>query len=376
MVLNATLVHFLLASNQGVSIVDYVELLKFSLLSVLIWLAIQDKRDLRVTLMAIAIGSAYIGYEVTINERGTFTGSRLEGVGAPAADTANGLASLMMLALPMIGSLFIGRGKLGKLTVLVAAPLTLNVLLLCNSRGAFLALVGAAFMFLLIARGPTRKKAIRTLLLASVVLYLLLGDPKILDRFSTTFVGSEDRDASAAGRLEFWRAGMLMLSDYPLGAGGGAFKWVYADRYLARVGSEESARSLHNGFLTEATDWGVQGLLLKMIFIGFAAAAAYRTSAACRKAGRLDDALVGVSLIVSATGFLITCIFGSFLGNEWTYWIVGFLLRYAELYKVDASSAQAAPTPVAGRTIKVLSLGPRQGSAPTGDAARPAVSRA
>jgi hypothetical protein len=53
----------------------------------------------------------------------------------------------------------------------------------------------------------------------------------------------------------FWRAGMQLLNDYPLGAGGGAFKLVYAPRYLAEVGSDEEARSLHNGYLTTATDW-------------------------------------------------------------------------------------------------------------------------
>jgi hypothetical protein len=41
---------------------------------------------------------------------------------------------------------------------------------------------------------------------------------------------------------------------------------------------------------------------------------------------------VGVSFIVGIAGFLIICLFGSYLGSEWAYWIAAILVRYAELY--------------------------------------------
>jgi O-antigen ligase len=249
----------------------------------------------------------------------------------------------MLMTLPLIGSLFVNGSKRDKLIVILAAPLALNVLLLCNSRGAFLGLIGAGLTFFLIARGPTRKQAVRTLMLGSVVLYLLLGDPKILDRFSTTFVGSEDRDNSAASRFQFWEAGLRMVADYPFGAGGGSFKYVHGARYLGQVtGENENSRSLHNGYLTEATDWGIQGLFLKLLFFGTAIAAAFRTSNRCRLEGRLDDALVGICVLVSALGFLLHCIFGSFLSNEWAYWVVALLVRYSEVYQTAETSAVPA----------------------------------
>src|SRR5690606_33608939 len=122
-----------------------------------------------------------------------------------------------------------------------------------------------------------------------LALYLLLGDPKILERFATTFVGAEERDRSAASRIEFWTAGVLMLRDYPLGAGGGSFKYVHGNKYLAEAGSDQQSRSIHNGYLTEATDWGIQGLVLKLLFITAALRMAYRTMQHCRKAHRLED---------------------------------------------------------------------------------------
>jgi O-antigen ligase len=346
MLINASVVHFILATHPDVSIDGYFELLKFVLLYFLLRAAIQDRNDLRIAVIAMALGAAYIGYEVTINERGEFSGSRLEQVGAPGADTANALASMLLLVLPLIGSLWINGKKWHKLLVIAAAPLALNVIILCNSRGAFLGLVAGAVAFLMLARGETRKKATRVLLLGGVALYLLLGDPEIFTRFTTTFVGAEERDRSASSRLEFWKAGLVMLTDYPLGDGGDAFKYVHANKYLRQVGSDQEARSLHNGYLTEATDWGVQGLVLKLLFMGNAMLLAYRTCSRCRKAGRIDEALIGVSFLVGAISFLIVCIFGSYLSSEWAYWVAAFLGRYADLYATEEAVGAEARVPL------------------------------
>lgn len=357
MAVNATLVHFLIASTPSVSWSNYVELLKFVLLFFLLWWAIQDKRDMRIVLIAIAIGAAYIGYEITVNERGEFSGGRLEGVGAPGADSANSLASLMLITLPLTGSLFIASRLWEKLVVVVSAPLALNVLLLCNSRGGFLGLIGAATSFLLVSRGATRKRALRTLALGAVALFLLLGDPEIMQRFSTTFVGSEDRDRSAASRLEFWQAGLAMLNDYPLGDGGGAFKYIHSGRYLSEIAGLNEDRSLHNGYLTEATSWGVQGLTLQLILIGGALVAAYKTSNRCRLNGQIESALIGVCVVVATAGLLIHCMFGSFLGNEWGYWLVGLLVRYSELYEPSRDEASGTLERAASRETMSAAVG-------------------
>src|SRR5690606_36649601 len=148
MVINATFIHYVLAADRGISLDTYVELLKFVVLYFLMMSAIRDRRDLQIVLVAMAFGAGYLGYEVPINERGTFTAGRLEGVGAPGADTANGLASMLLLVLPLIGSLFIDGKRWHKILVMLGAPMALNVILMCNSRGAFLGLVGGAIVFL------------------------------------------------------------------------------------------------------------------------------------------------------------------------------------------------------------------------------------
>jgi putative inorganic carbon (hco3(-)) transporter len=345
MVANATMVDQVITSIPEISFDTYLELVKFVVLYFLLMAAITDRKDLTIVVVSLAVGAAYIGYEITFNDRGSFTAGRLEDVGAPGADTANGLASMLLLILPVIGSLWVTGTWRHKALVLVAAPLALNVVVLCNSRGAFLGLIGGGLVFLLLARGPSRKRAIRVLLLGAASLYLLLGDPKILERFTTTFVGAEERDRSAASRIEFWTAGLHLLSDQPLGAGGGAFKFVYAQRYLEEIGSTQGRRGLHNGYLTEATDWGVQGLLIKLLFLSATMGSAYRTVKRCRAEGRADDALVGVSYISAMCGFLIVCMFGSFLASEWVYWVSALLVRYSHIYARPApiESPEASP---------------------------------
>jgi hypothetical protein len=342
-VVNAVLVHLFLAAGPRFSQVELIEVAKFCLLFFLMSSVIKKKADLRLAFVAMAVGAGYIGYEVTINERGEFNGGRLEGVGAPGADTANSLASLLMTTLPFTGSLISQSGLSLKVLVAIAAPLALNVIILCNSRGAFLALIGSGISFVLLSRGKTRKNALKALGLGAVVLYLLLGDPEIVQRFATTFSGAEERDSSASSRIEFWTAGWELIKDHPLGSGGGAFKYVLGERYLRMYTTQVDSRSLHNGYLTIATNWGVQGLVLHLIFVLAAMTAAYRTSETCRRAGLTHDALVGTCVIVGGIALLIGSVFGSFLPNEWCYWLVAYLVRYADIYRPETAEAQLLP---------------------------------
>lgn len=345
MVINATLVHLAFAVNQSISLNTYSEILKYSLLFFLLHQAIRDRNDFRTAMMILAIGGAYIGFEIKFNDRGDISAARLEGVGAPGADTSNGLASLMLTILPLAGSLFVQGTWKHKAVAIASAPLILNVLLLCNSRGAFLGLIGAGLAFLLVARGKTRKRAFQTVALGGVALFLLLGDPKILERFETTFVGGEERDNSAESRLLFWQAGLKMMGDYPLGAGGSAFKEVLGRRYLTSILNEDAAsRSLHNGFLTEGTDWGVQGLFLKMAFIWIAFVALYRTIDRCRRENRTNDALIGLAICGAGAGLMITCMFGAYLASEWTFWLVAIATRYSQIYATGEATAAQLPT--------------------------------
>lgn len=333
--INATMVHAFFASDYSISMDPYTLLAKFVLLFLLILASIRTRQDFNTILLAILLGAGYIGYEVTINDRGQLSGTRLEGIGAPGADQANQLASLMVTVLPMAGGLFLVGRPWQKLAMLPVAPFILNVILLCNSRGAFLGAISSVFALLMFAPSKVRRRALKLTALGCVATWFLLGDPRIVERFLTTFASAEERDNSAASRLTYWRAGIRMIADYPLGAGGDGFKVAHAKEYLAKVGVYRETRAVHNGYINEACEWGLQGLLLRMFFVGGACLVAARTSRLCAKNGRANMALLGGSLIAGMTGFLVTCAFGDRLDNEWGYWMAALALGYVRVCRME-----------------------------------------
>jgi putative inorganic carbon (hco3(-)) transporter len=330
---NVNLVHYLLAPSQAVSFERYFLVMKFFALFVVLAVCIQNAKDLRVAFWSLTLCAAYIGYEVTINKRGQFFDGRLQGIGAAGVQEPNELAALLGTVLPFAAGLFFTGSTREKIAIAIIGPLILNVVLLCNSRGAFLALIAGAVVFLVMARGPARKKILRGFALGALALYLLLGDPEIVARFMTIFASAENRDDSAAYRLVIWSAAFSVLADHPFGSGGDGFNRVYSRQYL------ETGRSVHNGFLSEAIEWGVQGLLLKLCFLAAGFAVLWRT---LKRRGLQDteSTVVAACLATSLAVLVVASLFADFLDNEWGYWIVGLMLGYARAY-----STQARPLP-------------------------------
>ena len=74
--------------------------------------------------------------------------------------------------------------------MLICGGLAFNVVLMCNSRGAFLGLLVGGVVFLVHGVGPARKQALayRRASRQSAT-FLLLGDPEIITGFLTIFTG-------------------------------------------------------------------------------------------------------------------------------------------------------------------------------------------
>ena len=333
MLVNVTIVHYGLALSPEASFNKFILFAKFVLLFFLMRSAVRTEYDFRIALLAIVLGATYIGYEVTINDRGSIEQNRLEGIGAPAASGANEHASLMVTLLPLTGALFIAGRRWERLLMCVSGPFIVNVVLLCNSRGAFLGAITSAVVFLSVTPREVRRSALKVIALGAIAVWALLGDERIIERFWTTFADRESRDASAQSRLDFAKAGLAMLRDYPLGAGGDAFKRVRGDKYLRSMGIAEESHAIHNGFINEACEWGLQGLILRIAFIATAIQALVATSR--RYAQHPNEqfmAICGCAMLGGMAAFLVTCLFGDRLDNEWGYWMVALASSYAALY--------------------------------------------
>ncbi|QGJ69201.1 Hypothetical protein PBC10988_8690 [Planctomycetales bacterium 10988] len=334
-VINATIVHYLLASNIDRSFDRLTMLWKQVGLLLLMWLAMRSKFDFKVLLYSLIVGCCYIGFEAVVNGRGRFSGARLEGIGIPGAEEANYLAGLLGLAIPLAGGLLLIGSRNEKILSFCSLPLILEVILRCNSRGAFLSLLAGAGWMIGSAKGRIRSMAILGVGLGLVAALLMAKDERILERFVTTFSESEDRDKSADARLAYWSRALMMIGDYPLGSGAeAAFKSDRGVKYINDIGHYEY-RAVHNGYLDIAASWGIQGILL---FLG----AIYITRRGLRQkllemnsVGYLKSGFLGVCIDAALIVQLSSCIFISSLDGEWFYWWMALALGYIRVNALE-----------------------------------------
>jgi hypothetical protein len=340
MAVNAVLVHLVLAVNATSSLGWLILRLKFILLFFLIQYTIRDKKDYGIFAMSIALGMAYIGYEATINERGSFNGGRLEGIGAAGVTDANQLASLLITGLPLAATvLFTATSRWTKGLTILCCALTFNVVLMCNSRGAFLGVLLSGIVFMLMASGPARKRAMSLVAVALLGTFLLLGDPEIVTRFMTTFTEEGQRDASAQNRIVFWTAASRMIADYPLGSGGNSFSEGRGWRYMRGDGGDEgNTRAIHNGFITETVDWGVQGFTLMMLFIGVVCRTIWSGRNVALEAGDANGVIVFACIGAALVAWLVSGIFGDYLNDEWGFWTAAAVYAYLRVHTLAATT--------------------------------------
>jgi len=342
--IGATFVHFLFASPSAEDMVRSYEGLtliwKQLGLLLLMCLAMRDEFDVKLMIYSLIIGAGYVGYEVIINERGGFHGSRLEGIFIPGAAESNYMAGLFCLSLVLAGGLLLIGTRREKVAAFLVLPFIFDVILRCNSRGAFLALILAGAWLVWSAKGHIRRYAIVGIALGCLAGFLLIGDVRIQERFLTTFAGSEDRDASAEMRLTLWTQALEMLQKHPFGSGSeAAFKSDRGVRYMYKVGIP-GPRAVHNGYLDIAVSWGIQGLIIYLIAIYLAWR---RLRAGIRHAASEGDertAFLGVCMEAALITQLGVCVFISSLDGEWFFWWIALALAYERILVVDKTEAR------------------------------------
>jgi O-antigen ligase len=223
-----------------------------------------------------------------------------------------------------------------------AAPLILDTLLRCNSRGAYLGVAAGGICLVLLSRGKARKHAILIVAAGVLAFWLQAQNGRIWERLFSVAVSQEQRDASAESRILSWIAGLEMISDYPYGSGGrAAFVSPRGMRYIQHIRTDEF-RSVHNGYLNIAAGWGVQGFTLLML--AFAIAAWELMRAIRRSALQGTDArtFLGAAIVAALVGQAVTTTFGDYLDGEWFIWLSVWALSYARLdEQAESGDAQA-----------------------------------
>jgi putative inorganic carbon (hco3(-)) transporter len=207
-------------------------------------------------------GAGWWGWEAYTNPKRS--AGRLENVGSGDTIGDNGTAAQLLTVLPFIAVyLLVNKNKKLKALAFLVAPFVLNTFILCNSRGALLALMaaGAAAVWLT-KSGHRLGTAVAGVALAGALFYL--ADPQFLER--QQFTTDYESDGSAMGRIEAWRGGVQLIKDYPLGAGGQGF-WELSPVYVADlVDRMREKRDPHNTVVLVASEWGIPGLTLYLLY--------------------------------------------------------------------------------------------------------------
>ena len=100
------------------------------------------RRNIRIVLWSLVIGSLYLGHDAYTAPASWFWLGRLSNVGGPDFRTTSGLGAHLTAMLPLIGVLFMTtRQWHWRGLILLSGALSVNGIILCRTRSAFIGLI-------------------------------------------------------------------------------------------------------------------------------------------------------------------------------------------------------------------------------------------
>lgn len=296
-----------------------IKMLKVLIFTLMLTHVATSVKDLRFVLWAICLGVLFLGYKAFTAGSGAFATGRLNIIGGPDFGEANGLGSYFAACLPVIALLFLRSGWKGKVVALSSGVLAVNGLVLCRSRGAFVALAGGMIAAVLMAPKQYRKVVLVGLLVVAIGGYALT-DPGFWERTSTITTSTEQMDTSAYSRIAIWRGSLSLLADHPLGIGADNFTDVIG-QYVPAF----SGKDAHNSYVLCWSELGLHGILIYLAVIVSAARLLWLVHKRSRQLpARCGDELTWISYViaVSLAIWLLSGMTISRLYNEGPWWFL------------------------------------------------------
>lgn len=297
------------------------------------------RRNLHLVIWSIVAGSFYLGYDAYTAPYHAFLVGRLEGFGGPDIATSSGASAHLAAMLPIIGIAFlIAKSRKARIWAAVSGALTFNAIVLCRTRSAFLGLLVGAAVAILMAPKAKRFR-IYVLMGGGLVAAFSLTDSHYMERMATLFDGPKLRaDQAATSRFDIWRAGWLMLADYPTGVGLGNFSHMigrYDVRYINR--------SPHNTVVMAFCELGLMGGFVFLVLLFESIRLLYR----CTRVANVGEHVLETKII--AYGFLVSIVtyFVASLGTERFscesfWWVMVFPLCLYRIVVAESWSRQEA----------------------------------
>jgi len=308
-----------------------IERLKALVIFFVVINALRTPQQLRLYILLILF--AFLIYPARGSLQNYVTGNTLFGraIWNKVYSNPNDLAAITLLMLGLTLALAAVKAQDRRIRRALSAlvPVMLLIVLLTQSRGAFIGL--------LVGFGAPALARIRKMpniagpVLVGVCVIALLVPAGAWHRFegitkltSTATIAQADPEGSALLRLEVLKTGWHIFTDHPLlGVGIGCYN-AANERYAPDLGP----RDAHNTYLSLAAELGLPGLLLWLGLVGSVLAQVRRHRASLES----DDRTIQILWIERAViGYLVAGFFGTYSGLTIFYLLLGLLWAAANV---------------------------------------------
>jgi len=338
------LVTYLWALDPQLHLDTIIRYLKVLLFVVVAFKVTDAAWKLESVLGAYLLGIGYLSFIIWQTGR---TGSgRMEGIGSADGTDANGTASLVTTAIPILVfyALF-ARRRWQQVASVGGLAFTLNALILLNSRGAFLALAlsGAYFCLFVFREKGLKGQKVKILagIVAAACLFVYLADEVFWTRMSTMTEVSASQEVETHSRIEYWKKTPEMLEAHPLGGGAQTYK-ILSPYYLPKEWLSGGRRVVHSTWFEVLSEYGYHGLL---IFLGYVVSTfmlARKVRKRLREDGDTYHLFQCLALESSWLAMLVGCSFINSLYGEITYWLPMFIAAFASIHLKGKGEPAAA----------------------------------
>ncbi|MCP4672182.1 MAG: O-antigen ligase family protein [Desulfobacula sp.] len=316
------------------------KLIKIIVIIFFVLRTITTKKHLDLIIWTISLCAIFLSLKAFIAPSSYFIDGRLDSLGGPDFQEANGFSAFLSIALICLSFKFLETSFLKKILYLPAIVLILNTIVLCQSRSVMLGLVLA--MLICVTISSFKRKQIFLYSVLGIVLLFVVADQRFINRimlFGNSYGDSEiinsnsniqTYDQAKSGRFEFWAASVYMFKDYPLGVGLKNFP-IYAGNYREIA----AGRDPHNTYVLCYSELGAQGFLLFIMIIATSIIQLYKLLDKSKSSNNLFI-LVLSFLLIHVVYFSFYSLTHSCLYTELLWWILAIpivLERIEKNYK-------------------------------------------
>jgi len=309
---------------------------------------ITDFKKYEIMLWTLIIAGLYLGYETYQAPDWMFEGGRIDrGIGGSDFNEGNFLGSHFGILLPFIGVMFLKGGWKNKVICLISGVFVINGVILCRSRGVFLAILLGIITAIIFSIRGMRKRILLGIIIAMLGSVFLI-DPGFWSRMESIEIDTSEMGPSAQGRILAWEAALSITWDYPLGIGEGNFK-----KYVGQYNPNIPGKDTHDTFLRCLAELGVQGLFIYMLLIAnaFNILRKLRTQVR-RMANETDFRWHIYGLTVSIIIFISSGMFITHTYIEELYW----LLLFPVFLKRSVENQLSTQQPVSSKRQQATSI--------------------